>query len=178
MTIRFQLRRGTSADWSSANPVLSDGEIGFDLTLGIYKIGNGSSAWNSLPFSSGLSGITGANGSTGATGIKGGITAPENWNEVTSFNNGWVNYNNGFETAAYYKDQMGIVHLKGTIYGFGGYSAFTLGSGYYPTKYKEFIVSGNGGTDRIEIASSGYVTPIHNTGGYFIISLDGISFRV
>jgi len=48
MAIKFQFRRGTTAEWSSANPVLASGEIGLDTTLKIIRVGNGVTAWNSL----------------------------------------------------------------------------------------------------------------------------------
>jgi hypothetical protein len=49
---KIQLRRGTSAEWlSSLNP-LSQGEVGYDLTLKKIKIGDGSSLWSSLPWAS------------------------------------------------------------------------------------------------------------------------------
>jgi len=44
----FQIRRGTSSQWNSANPVLASGEPGYDLTNNIYKIGDGTSNWNNL----------------------------------------------------------------------------------------------------------------------------------
>jgi hypothetical protein len=44
----FQIRRGTSTQWNSTNPVLASGEPGYDLTNNIYKIGDGNSNWNSL----------------------------------------------------------------------------------------------------------------------------------
>lgn len=47
---KVQVRRGTSAAWSSANPVLSSGEFGYDETNDKVKIGDGSTAWNSLAF--------------------------------------------------------------------------------------------------------------------------------
>lgn len=50
MADRIQFRRDTSANWASVNPVLAQGELGLDLTTLQYKIGNGSSAWNSLPY--------------------------------------------------------------------------------------------------------------------------------
>ncbi len=52
MAAKIQLRRDTSANWSSVNPVLSQGEIGLNLTTGQFKIGDGSTAWNSLSYSS------------------------------------------------------------------------------------------------------------------------------
>lgn len=46
----IQMRRGTSALWTSANPVLSSGELGIDTSEGSFKVGDGTTAWNSLPF--------------------------------------------------------------------------------------------------------------------------------
>lgn len=48
MATRMQQRRGTSAEWTAANPVLADGEIGVEKDTGIVKIGNGSATWNAL----------------------------------------------------------------------------------------------------------------------------------
>lgn len=47
---RFQFRRDTSSNWSSANPVLASGEVGYDLTTKGIKIGDGTTAWSSLSF--------------------------------------------------------------------------------------------------------------------------------
>jgi hypothetical protein len=67
---RIQLRRDTAANWTSANPVLAEGEVGY-VTSGdnarYFKIGDGTTAWNSLEFQN----ITGANGPTGPTGATG-----------------------------------------------------------------------------------------------------------
>lgn len=46
----IQIRRGTSAVWSSVNPILSQGEIGFATDLNKIKIGDGTSNWSSLPY--------------------------------------------------------------------------------------------------------------------------------
>ena len=43
----IKVRRGTASDWT-ANPVLAEGEPGFDTTNNILKIGDGSTAWSSL----------------------------------------------------------------------------------------------------------------------------------
>ena len=43
-------RRDTSANWSSANPTLASGEIAFDTTTKQFKVGDGSTAWNSLAY--------------------------------------------------------------------------------------------------------------------------------
>ena len=49
---RIQLRRDTAANWSAANPVLLAGEAGYETDTGSFKIGNGSAAWNALPYAS------------------------------------------------------------------------------------------------------------------------------
>jgi len=50
MANRIQLRRGGSQEWRNANPVLAQGEIGIDLDSGRIKIGDGTTAWNSLAY--------------------------------------------------------------------------------------------------------------------------------
>lgn len=54
---RIQLRRDTATNWSSKNPVLLLGEAGYDTTNNIIKIGDGSTAWNSLPEAHSKSGV-------------------------------------------------------------------------------------------------------------------------
>lgn len=43
-----QHRRGTAAQWAAANPVLPDGELGYEKDTGIVKVGNGTTTWNQL----------------------------------------------------------------------------------------------------------------------------------
>jgi hypothetical protein len=74
MAIHVQLRRGTAAQWASINPVLVEGELCVELDTEKFKIGNGVSAWNSLPYSSGPTGPTGAQGVQGNDGNFGGAS--------------------------------------------------------------------------------------------------------
>ena len=46
----IKLRRDTAANWTSTNPVLAAGEAGFESDTNKLKIGNGTSAWASLPY--------------------------------------------------------------------------------------------------------------------------------
>lgn len=46
----IKLRRGDSNSWSTANPVLESGETGFETNTKKLKIGDGTTAWNSLPY--------------------------------------------------------------------------------------------------------------------------------
>lgn len=50
MTVKIQLRRGTAAEWTSANPTLLSGEQGLETDTGKTKIGDGVTAWNSLGY--------------------------------------------------------------------------------------------------------------------------------
>ena len=44
------LRRDTATNWTSANPTLSGGEVGIETDTLKMKLGNGSTAWNSLGY--------------------------------------------------------------------------------------------------------------------------------
>lgn len=50
MAVRQQQRRGTAAQWTSANPILSPGEIGFEIDTNKFKIGDGTTRWASLVY--------------------------------------------------------------------------------------------------------------------------------
>jgi hypothetical protein len=50
MANKIQVRRDTTANWTSSNPTLSQGEIGYELNTGKIKIGTGTTAWNSLDY--------------------------------------------------------------------------------------------------------------------------------
>jgi hypothetical protein len=72
--IQLQFRRGLSTQWTSNNTVLADGEMGIETDTSLFKIGNGSTAWNSLAYG-GIRGVTGPTGPTGRTGAT-GFTGP------------------------------------------------------------------------------------------------------
>lgn len=50
VTAKIQLRKGTAASWTSANPVLLSGEVGFETDTHKFKIGDGTTAWISLAY--------------------------------------------------------------------------------------------------------------------------------
>ena len=68
---QIQVRRGTAAQWTSANPTLAAGEWGYETDTNKVKIGNGSTAWNSL----GYQGAGDIEGVTAGTGLSGGGTS-------------------------------------------------------------------------------------------------------
>ena len=68
---QIQVRRGTAAQWTSANTILAAGEWGYETDTGKVKIGNGATAWNSL----GYTGAGDIEGVTAGTGLSGGGTS-------------------------------------------------------------------------------------------------------
>ena len=65
---QIQIRRGTAAQWTSANPTLASGEFGYETDTGKFKIGDGSTAWASL----GYKGAGTVTSITAGTGLSGG----------------------------------------------------------------------------------------------------------
>ena len=51
-TALIQVRRDTASNWTSVNPTLAAGEMGFETDTGKLKIGTGSTAWTSLSYAS------------------------------------------------------------------------------------------------------------------------------
>lgn len=69
---QIQIRRGTASQWTSTNPTLAAGELGAETDTNKIKCGNGSTAWNSLPYIASEGDITGV---TAGTGLSGGGTS-------------------------------------------------------------------------------------------------------
>ena len=69
MTSRLQQRRDTAANWTSNNPTLANGEIGYETDTKKFKIGDGSTAWTSLSYAAAgtVTGVTAGTGLTGGT---------------------------------------------------------------------------------------------------------------
>ena len=74
MAVILRQRRDTAANWASNNPVIPDGQLCFDTTNNTYRIGDGVTAYESLPIQSGTTGNgiesivrTSGDGSAGTT---------------------------------------------------------------------------------------------------------------
>lgn len=93
--------------------------------------------------------------------------------------NSWVNYGAGYESASYWKDSVGVVHLAGLIKS-GSTSAetviFTLPDGYRPRTGEKFFAVSLNAICVIDIYSSGNVA-IKTGANSGWLSLSGISFR-
>ena len=107
----------------------------------------------------------------------------------------WGNYDAGFSTVAFRKDQWGVVHLtglmcpddspgssnctltlntSGTVY---FVPAFTLPAGYRPSSRIVFVVNNSDGFGRVDVSADGQVQiQIPEGRTLSFIALDGISF--
>ena len=74
MAVQIQFRNDTAAAWTSANPILAQGEMGIETDTDQFKIGNGSDTWSALSYG-GLAGPQGEPGEAGATGGSGVVSA-------------------------------------------------------------------------------------------------------
>jgi hypothetical protein len=86
MSVKIQLKRTTASAWTSLNPTLDNGEIGYETDTAKFKIGNGSTAWTSLAY---------ANANLGSASLDAlaDVTAPSpTTNDVLQWNGtAWVN---------------------------------------------------------------------------------------
>jgi hypothetical protein len=134
----------------------------------------------------GPQGPPGPQGEKGDPGLPGIIGSQEDWQPVTPemFLNGWDNYTADFNQAGFFKDSMGIVHLKGLVSSGSDRLIFMLPSGYRPAKTEVHIVytflSSGTTIGQLHITSSGGVYFMENLPIWGLlneISLDGITFR-
>lgn len=101
----IQVRRDTAANWTSVNPTLAAGEIGFETNTGKFKIGDGSSTWTALTYGADASKITGTTlasnvtgssltsvGTLGSLAVSGNVTIGGNYvSPYPSFHNKLIN---------------------------------------------------------------------------------------
>ena len=67
MAIQIQLRRGTASQWTTANTLLAQGELGLETDTNKFKFGDGVTTWNSLAYYP--TGTVTSVAATGGTGI-------------------------------------------------------------------------------------------------------------
>ncbi|NES77323.1 MULTISPECIES: hypothetical protein [Okeania] len=109
--------------------------------------------------------------------VTGGETTlqQESW-QTPTLQNGWVNYGSGYNSAGYFKDSLGIVHLKGLVRNGTANTIFTLPVGYRPAARElHSVATYNNTIGRVDIFSNGRVQRISGSSAW--VSLDGITFR-
>ena len=94
------------------------------------------------------------------------------------FQNGWSNFGSEVATAAFYKDPLGVVHLRGTLAGSpDGTVAFTLPPGYRPPASLTIPLAASAGGIAGIIPNGNVNLDCHGTGICSAAGLDGITFR-
>jgi len=112
---QIQTRRGTAATWTSTNPTLAAGEIGFETDTGKFKIGTGSVAWNSLAYA----------GSATATTYLYNATAGQTTFSGSDANSQTLAYTAGAEQVYL----NGVLLVRGTDYTASNGTSVVLASG-------------------------------------------------
>lgn len=72
----IQQRLDTEFNWSAVNPVLFEGEAGHESDTGAWKVGDGVTAWNDLPYKDGVDSVAGRTGDVVLTVADVGGAAP------------------------------------------------------------------------------------------------------
>ncbi len=144
---KIRLRRGTTTEWTLANPVLAAGEPGVDTTTGVLKIGDGSTAWLSLPtpYAAGSSLVP----------LQAAIIGTP-W-AAPPFTTGWQTYGGGYQNCGYRK--IGdLVYLRGLLQATTGVTstAWTFPAGFRPplTALTGMMTSA-GAWRRVDITTAG-----------------------
>jgi hypothetical protein len=116
------------------------------------------------------------------------ITQPEAFHIVGTageppFQNGWHNFGGGFSTGGFFKDALGIVHLKGNLTGGtgNGTTAFTLPEGYRPAE--ALVIPAAGGVAgpvaaNVAVLQDGQLQVTCELLVACAIGMDGLAFRV
>ena len=67
----IQIKRGLSTAWASVNPVLAQGEFGYESDTESLKVGDGTTSWNALAYISSVAAASGAGTSLSLTNLLG-----------------------------------------------------------------------------------------------------------
>jgi hypothetical protein len=127
------------------------------------------------------------------------VNGSEGWHELQLNSTStvvchWANYGGGFATASYFRDQDGMVHLRGLVQALhgstvacGGSGTQDLGVGFLPPGYRPearelFTVTANDKPGRVDVQASSPQVFIENdypdySDAVHYVSLDGITFR-
>ena len=68
---RTRINVKTAAEWTSANPVLQAGELGYESDTGKLKVGNGASSWGALSYTSATTDTSSATNFTSTLQVNG-----------------------------------------------------------------------------------------------------------
>jgi len=118
MATRIKLRRDTAANWLESNPILAQGETGFETDSRAMKLGDGTTRWKDLKYA-----VTGNLKVTDNTihgddvvSISSGMGDRSNWVLTVNANEGNIDSPSDAWTTAVAYDSMGNAFMSG-VYG-------------------------------------------------------------
>ena len=168
--IQFQFRRGLASEWASANTVLAQGEMGIETDTNLFKIGNGTTAWNVLAYG-GFSGYSGISGWSGISGYSGsgisGYSGISGHSGISGYSgrSGWSGYS-GYSGIS---GHSGISGYSG-VSGYSGISGWSGVSGYSAPSFNPTITIDNK-TSAYTVVSGDLNKVINCTSGTFTVAL-------
>lgn len=142
----INFRKGTSSEWTTANPVLDNGEPGYDTTNKILKIGDGVNLWSALPAIN--SSTTNSNTSVDNSICNGRLTLESNVAISTT--------NQTAKTILYFTPYGGnnIALYSGTAWSILAFNELSLSlSGYVANTNYDIFIYNNSGTPTLESTS-------------------------
>ena len=161
MTTQIQVRRDVSANWTSTNPTLASGEVGYETNTKKMKVGDGATAWVSLPYFP-----------TDFNWVAASIASP--YTDGSGL---------GYSSPGYRKNGN-LVYFRGAFLpntASSNTTAFTLGSGYRPIASISQPVVGLAVTPGIiicNITTAGVVSFVWPSTTPIAIVIEGVSFSV
>ena len=170
---------GIGAAGYGTNPALSVGLTGGNVAVngdvsvtGRYRDSSNNAGANGQVLSS-----TGTE-TVWVSAAGGSAPAVEDWQIVNIVNTAWSNNGGEYNDAGYFKDNSGVVHLRGMVIAVcaSNSTIFTLPEGYRPPGRSAYAVAIGPDTGRLDVHTNGDVKPLDNVSG--TLSLEGITFRV
>jgi hypothetical protein len=155
MAIQIQLRRGTASQWTAANTLLAQGEIGLETDTSKLKLGDGVTVWNSLGYygaSAAVTSVTATSPVASTGGTTPVISMPAATTSVSGYltSTDWTTFNN--------KGSGTVTSVTGTspVSSSGGATpAISLASGYgdtlnpYASKTANFVLGAPDGVSGV-----------------------------
>ena len=154
MTTKIQVRRDLAANWTSVNPTLSDGEIGFETDTNKFKIGANSTAWNTLDYASG-SITTGLGLTTNAYGVT-SVQASDYYGLGFSGNSLRINIQSPLKFNSY--GEVTVNMGQGVYQDSYGRLSLNLGSGLSFDAYGALIATGGSGGGAVDLQTNSGLT--------------------
>jgi hypothetical protein len=144
MATRMQQRRGTAAQWTSADPILNAGEIGWESDTNKFKIGDGTNHWDDLVYY--------VNGSVIVTAINDLVgTAPATLNTISEIAAAIGDNPNFLD------DLATITYVDGEVTTLENQINAKVDKGQYDAKGDLIVGASNDTPARLSVGTNGYL---------------------